>query len=123
RRCPAMVELLGLYVTSSPFSGSTMLAMILGAHSMGAALGETDLLMRKRLDGSWRHRKWCTICGDTDGEKCPVFTRELVTRARENPDLLYALLAETLPEARFFTDASKDFAWWSSRLVRPGASE
>ncbi|MDY7092256.1 MAG: hypothetical protein SX243_04705 [Acidobacteriota bacterium] len=111
-------------VSSLPFSASTLVGMILGSHPDISFLGETDLLMRRRPDGSWRHRKFCSICQDQDGEKCPVWSGELVQELRDHPDELHPRLARHLAAqnlgAKILVDSCKDEDWWRSRLEAPG---
>jgi hypothetical protein len=105
-----------------PFSGSTMLGLMLGRHPKAAFLGETDLLARKRPDGTWRHRKYCSMCQDQDGERCPIWSRERVAKIREDLGRVHRSMAECHPNADFLVDSSKDWEWWSVRLVDPGIS-
>lgn len=112
-------ELPVVLVSSLPFSASTLVGMILGSHPDIAFLGETDLLMRRRPDGSWRHRKFCSICQDLDGETCPIWSTEVVQELRDHPDELHPRLAKHLG-ARILVDSCKDWDWWLSRLEAPG---
>lgn len=106
-------------VSSLPFSASTLLGLMLGSHPDVAFLGETDLLMRQNPDGSWRHRKFCSLCRDLDGTHCPVWSGELVDDLRRHRESFHPRLARRLG-ARILVDSSKDEPWWVSRLTAAG---
>ena len=101
------------FIGGAGHSGSTLLGMILGSHSLcfyaGEAaksrfLGDSNRVLRKRV---------CKLCG----AQCPVWGDFEVT---ENPDL-YEQIARRVG-APLVVDSSKDLEWVAGHLARPSES-
>lgn len=105
------------FVMSTNYAGSTVLGLAMGRHSRAAFVGEPALLLRRRDDGSFRHRKFCTSCNDEDGARCPVWRRSTIDTVRQDPSQAYDLVWKPLGAPPVLVDASKDLDWMFARAA------
>ncbi len=98
-----------LYILSSNYSGSTLLSLMLGAHSRAIQIGEAKVL--RRVDSS---RPPCVICGVEN--ICAV--NEGITP--ENVDRLYDIQFERWPSVEVIVDNSKK-PYWAERFLSQSA--
>lgn len=110
-----------IFVMSTNYAGSTVLGLVAGSHSEGAFLGEPFGIVRKKPDGSYRNHRFCSVCDDEEGSKCPVWNQALIEDVRRNPDDVYDLTLARLSSQRaprFLVDASKDMKWMEEARAR-----
>ena len=90
-----------IFVGSAPFSGSTLLAMILGNDARGFTCGEAQnfLLPTKQF-----HPTLDCGCGD---QECGLWPR----LRKLGPEKLYETVFRTFPHTEFIVDSSKNPFW------------
>lgn len=112
-----------VFILSTNFAGSTALGLALGSHQKTAFMGEPNAIVRKKADGSYRNRKFCSLCDDEDGASCPVWSAKTIELVRNNPDDTYARYGDLYASWNgldavadpILVDASKDLPWLDAR--------
>lgn len=102
-----------VYILSTNYAGSHLLALQLGSHSRCLSIGELHHLRRK--DTPYRV---CSLCPAE--ESCPVFAGVRGQPAERFYDLIFQNLSRTYPQVETVIDNSKKVRWASRFLQQPG---